>query len=302
MSDAAAGTRCGFVALVGAPNAGKSTLLNALVGAKVSIVTHKPQTTRMRIRGVATLDRSQIVFVDTPGIFAPKRRLDRAMVSAAWAGAGEADLIALIVDVRTGMTEELDSLVGGLAKLTPPKSLVLNKIDAVNHESLLGLAAELNRHLAFTRTFMISALKGNGVGDFLAYCAAEVPAGPWHFPEDQLTDLSLALTAAEVTREKLFLRTHEEIPYAATVEPERFEVQPDGSYHINQVITVTREAHKKIVVGKGGQTIKAIGADARKELADMFGVPVHLFLFVKIREKWADDPGRYSDMGLEFPR
>jgi GTP-binding protein Era len=299
---AAASTRCGFVALVGAPNAGKSTLLNALVGQKVSIVTHKAQTTRAQIRGVVTDGPTQVVFIDTPGIFAPKRRLDRAMVNSAWTGAGDADLVALIVDVERGITGEVDSLLQGLENIRQPKILVLNKIDLLPHEKLLGLSAEINERLAFEATFMISATRGHGVGDFLHWVQSHVPAGPWHFPEDQLTDLTLALTAAEVTREKLFLRIHEEIPYNSTVETERFEIKKDGSYKIDQVIYVTRASHKKIVLGAGGQTIKAIGADARKELMGMFDTPVHLFLFVKVREKWADDPERYREMGLDWTK
>lgn len=294
-------TRCGFIALVGVPNAGKSTLMNSLVGTKVSIVTHKAQTTRAMIRGVATLDQSQVVFIDTPGIFAPKRRLDRAMVDAAWTGAGDADLVALIVDAQKGVTAELDSLLEGLANVPHPKILVLNKIDTVKRETLLALSDRLNARTRFEATFMVSALNGDGVSDFLKWCADHVPPGPWHFPEDQLTDLTLALTAAEVTREKLFLRIHEEIPYNATVETEKFEVLKDGGYKIDQVIYVTRPGHKKIVLGAGGQTIKAIGAEARAELMEMFEVPVHLFLFVKVREKWGDDPERYREMGLEYP-
>ena len=294
-------TSCGFIALVGAPNAGKSTLLNSLVGTKVSIVTHKAQTTRAQIRGVVTLETSQLVFIDTPGIFAPKRRLDRAMVDSAWTGAGDADLVALIVDAERGLTPELDSLVEGLANVRHPRILVLNKIDAVKRETLLTLSEELNNRLRFEATFMISALKGYGVQDFIDWCAGHVPPGPWHFPEDHLTDLTLALTAAEITREKLFLRIHDEIPYNVTVETEAFKVQKDGSYKIDQVIYVTRDTHKKIILGAGGQTIKAIGAEARKELMEMYEVPVHLFIFVKVREKWADDPERYREMGLEYP-
>lgn len=282
-------TSCGFVALVGAPNAGKSTLLNALVGAKVSIVTHKAQTTRAQIRGVVSEGTGQIVFIDTPGIFAPKRRLDRAMVHSAWTGAGDADFVALIVDSERGITEEVDSLLEGLAKVRHPKILVLNKVDAVKRESLLALSETLNGRARFETTFMISALKGDGVGDFLDWTAKHIPPGPWHFPEDQLTDLSLALTAAEVTREKLFLRIHDEIPYNATVETERFQIGKDGSYRIDQVVYVTRDTHKKIVLGAGGQTIKAIGAEARAELMEMFETKVHLFLFVKVRNKWGDD-------------
>ena len=248
-------TSCGFIALVGAPNAGKSTLLNSLVGTKVSIVTHKAQTTRSQIRGVVTLDTAQLVFVDTPGIFAPKRRLDRAMVESAWTGAGDADIVAFIVDAEKGLTPELESLVEGLTNVRHPKILVLNKIDTIRRENLLKLSEELNSRLRFEATFMISALKGDGVQDFIDWCAAHVPPGPWHFPEDHLTDLTLALTAAEITREKLFLRIHDEIPYNATVETEAFKEQKDGSYKIDQVIYVTRDTHKKIILGAGGQTI-----------------------------------------------
>ncbi len=297
---AAEQSRCGFVALMGAPNAGKSTLLNALVGTKVSIVTHKAQTTRNQIRGVVTEGQSQVIFVDTPGVFAPKRRLDRAMVQSAWSGAGDADLVALIVDAPRGVTAEVESLCEGLESVSQPKVLVLNKIDQIKREQLLALSEELNARLKFDRTFMISALDGDGVADFVEWAANGVPPGPWHFPEDQITDLTLALTAAEVTREKLFLRVHDEIPYNLTVEPELFEVKKDGSYRIQQVIVVTRDTHKKIILGKGGQTIKAIGAEARKELQQMFETDVHLFLFVKVREKWAEDRERYTDMGLEF--
>jgi GTP-binding protein Era len=293
-------TRCGFIALVGAPNAGKSTLMNALVGAKVSIVTHKAQTTRAQIRGVVTDGPNQTVFIDTPGIFAPKRRLDRAMVTAAWTGAGDADMVAFIVDVERGITEELQALIEGLANIRSPKILVLNKIDLIKHELLLDLSAKLNERLKFEATFMISATRGHGVADFMRWTEAHIPEGPWHFPEDQLTDLTLALT--EVTREKLFLRIHDEIPYNVTVETEGFEIKPDGSYKINQVIYVTRDQHKKIVIGEGGQTIKSIGADSRKDLMGMFDTPVHLFLFVKVREKWGDDPERYREMGLDWTK
>ncbi len=301
LPDASANTRCGFVALVGAPNAGKSTLMNSLVGTKVSIVTHKAQTTRSQIRGVVTEGEGQVVFIDTPGIFAPKRRLDRAMVDAAWTGAGDADFVALIVDAERGFTPELEALLAGLEKVPHDKVLVLNKVDLIKRETLLGLSERLNAALRFQRTFMISALKGDGVKDFLDWCLTRIPLGPWHFPEDQLTDLTLAITAAEVTREKLFLRIHEEIPYNATVETEKFTINKDGSYRIDQVVYVTRDGHKKIVLGAGGQTIKAIGAEARRELMEIFEVPVHLFLFVKVREKWGDDPERYREMGLEYP-
>ena len=299
---AAEPTRCGFIALVGAPNAGKSTLLNALVGTKVSIVTHKAQTTRAQIRGVVTEGPSQIVFIDTPGIFAPKRRLDRAMVEAAWTGAGDADFVALIVDAERGVTGEVEALLKGLESVRHPRVLVLNKIDLIPREKLLGLSADLNARLGFEVTFMLSALNGSGVKDFLAWAERRVPPGPWHFPEDQLTDLTLAITAAEVTREKLFLRIHDEIPYNATVETEKFTINKDGSYRIDQVVYVTRDTHKKIVLGAGGQTIKAIGAEARKELMEIFETPVHLFLFVKVREKWSEDPERYREMGLEWTK
>ncbi len=301
MTDPVAETRCGFVALVGAPNAGKSTLLNSLVGTKVSIVTHKAQTTRAQIRGVVTIEEAQIVFIDTPGIFAPKRRLDRAMVDAAWTGAGDADFVAFIVDAERGITPELEALVEGLTNIRHPKVLVLNKVDLIKRESLLALSEKLNAMLSFEQTFMISAMRGDGVQDFLDWSAKRAPLGPWHFPEDQLTDLSLAITASEVTREKLFLRIHDEIPYNATVETEKFTIQDDGSYRIDQVIYVTRDTHKKIVLGAGGQTIKSIGANSRKELMDIFETKVHLFLFVKVREKWGDDPERYREMGLEYP-
>lgn len=295
-------TRCGFIALVGAPNAGKSTLLNALVGSKVSIVTHKAQTTRAQIRGVVTDGDAQVVFIDTPGIFAPKRRLDRAMVEAAWTGAGDADIVALILDAERGVTPEVESLLEGLEAVRNPRVLVLNKIDLIPREKLLGLSEALNARLRFDQTFMISAKTGSGIRDFLDWAEANVPLGPWHFPEDHLTDLTLALTAAEVTREKLFLRIHDEIPYNATVETEKFTVQKDGSYKIDQVIYLAREAHKKIVLGAGGLTIKSIGADSRAELMEMFDTKVHLFLFVKVREKWGDDPERYREMGLDWTK
>jgi GTPase len=295
-------TRCGFIALVGAPNAGKSTLLNSLVGSKVSIVTHKAQTTRAQIRGVVTNGEFQVIFVDTPGIFAPKRRLDRAMVEAAWSGAGDADLVALIVDAERGITPEVDSLLEGLTQVRNPLILVLNKIDLLKREKLLALSESLNARLKFEQTFMISAMKGDGVRDMLAWAEQRVPLGPWHFPEDHLTDLTMAITAAEVTREKLFLRIHDEIPYNATVETEKFTIQKDGSYRIDQVIYVTRDTHKKIILGAGGNTIKSIGADSRAELMDIFETKVHLFLFVKVREKWGDDPERYREMGLDWTK
>lgn len=295
-------TRCGFVALVGAPNAGKSTLLNALVGTKVSIVTHKAQTTRSQIRGVVTTEKNQIIFVDTPGIFQPKRRLDRAMVQSAWSGVGDADMVALIVDAKRGMVEEVEKLIEGLKSYKQPIVLVLNKIDLIERSKLLALAQTLNEHIKFGQTFMLSAKNGDGVKAFVDHCGDNMPLDHWHFPEDHLTDLTMALTAAEVTREKLFLRIHEEIPYGATVETESFKTQKDGSYRIQQIIYVSRDGHKKIILGKNGKAIKVIGAESRKELCEMFDTKVHLFLFVKVREKWGDDPSRYKEMGLEFPK
>ena len=295
-------TRCGFVALVGAPNAGKSTLLNALVGTKVSIVTHKAQTTRAQVRGVVTLEKNQIIFVDTPGIFKPKRRLDRAMVQSAWNGVGDADLVALIIDAKRGIVDEVERLLDGLKDYNQRKVLVINKIDQIDHEKLLELSKTLNEKVEFDQTFMVSALKGHGVKDFVDFSGEQMPVDHWHFPEDHLTDLTMALTAAEVTREKLFLRIHEEIPYGATVETESFKTQKDGSIRIQQIIYVARDGHKKIILGKNGQAIKAIGAESRKELMEMFDLKIHLFLFIKVREKWGDDPSRYREMGLEFPK
>ncbi|WP_375143269.1 GTPase Era [Pelagibacterium sp. H642] len=295
-------SKCGFVALVGAPNAGKSTLLNSLVGTKVSIVTHKAQTTRAQVRGVVSTDETQLVFIDTPGIFSPKRRLDRAMVQSAWTGAGDADMVALIVDAQKGLNGEVEALLAGLENIRQPKVLVLNKIDRVKRDTLLALSQTINEKARFETTFMISALNGDGVADFIAWCREKAPLGEWHFPEEHLTDLTLALTAAEVTREKLFLRIHDEIPYQATVETESFKVQKDGSYRIEQVVYVTRDSHKMIVLGAKGQTIKTIGAEARKELIEMFETDVHLFLFVKVRANWADDPERYREMGLDWTK
>lgn len=295
-------SRCGFIALVGAPNAGKSTLLNALVGAKVSIVTHKAQTTRAQIRGVVTEEDAQVIFVDTPGVFSPKRRLDRAMVHSAWAGAGDADQVALIVDAARGISPDVEAILDGLQKVKQTVVLVLNKTDKLQGEKLLKLSEELNSRVKFEQTFMVSALTGSGVKDFMRWAVRAVPFGPFHFPDDQITDLTLAITSAEVTREKLFNRIHEEIPYNTTVEVESFKVQRNGSYRIEQVIYVTRDTHKKILLGTKGQTIKAIGAESRQELKQMFETDVHLFLFVKVRAKWADDPERYENMGLDFSK
>ena len=295
-------TRCGFIALIGAPNAGKSTLLNALVGAKISIVSHKVQTTRLLVRGIAVEDRSQLIFVDTPGIFAPKRRLDRAMVTSAWSGAHDADLVGVLIDARKGIDEEAGVILERLAEVGGKKILLLNKIDLVEKDVLLALAQEANRRAAFDATFMISALSGNGVADVKTWLAANVPFGPWHYPPDQMSDAPMRQLAAEITREKLYHRLHQELPYQSTVETESWKELKDGSVRIEQTIFVERESQRKIVLGKGGQTIKAIGAQARKEIAEMTDGPVHLFLFVKVREGWGDDPERYREMGLEFPK
>jgi GTPase len=293
--------RCGFIALVGAPNVGKSTLINALVGAKVAIVSHKVQTTRTLLRGIATLDGSQLVFIDTPGIFAPKRRLDRAMVTNAWAGTHDADIAAVLIDAKRGLDEEADAILERLAEVGQPKILLINKVDLVEKPALLTIARVANARLAFAATFMISALTGDGVADVKRWLAQHVPQGPWHYPEDQITDAPLRQLAAEITREKLYLRLHQELPYQSTVETDIWKELKDGSTRIEQTIYVERESQRKIVLGKGGQTIKAIGADARREIADMIEAPVHLFLFVKVRERWGDDPDRYRGMGLEFP-
>ena len=294
-------TRCGFIALVGAPNAGKSTLLNALVGTKVAIVSPKVQTTRTRVLGITIEGDSQLVFVDTPGIFEPRRRLDRAMVAAAWQGAQDADLVVLLVDASAD-TIRPDSwtIVEGLKSSGRKTVLALNKIDAVKRPRLLELSQTLNREGAFGATFMISALTGDGVDDLRAALAAAVPEGPWLFPEDQLSDMPERLLAAEITREKLFLRLRQELPYAATVETEAWEQRDDGSIAISQVIYVQRDTQKAIVLGKGGQMIKAIGTAARLELEEMLDCRVHIRLFVKVRENWVDDPDRYRDWGLDF--
>ncbi|MHB8886386.1 MAG: GTPase Era [Methylovirgula sp.] len=294
--------RCGFVALIGAPNAGKSTLLNALVGAKVSIVSRKVQTTRSLVRGIAIAGDAQIIFVDTPGIFAPKRRLDRAMVTSAWGGAGDADAVALLVDARKGIDSEVEAIVARLKDLSLNRILVLNKIDLIERSKLLALASLLNAKLPFAETFMVSALTGDGLARFKDQLAALMPPGPWLYPEDQLSDAPLRALAAEITREKIFERLHDELPYQSTVETELWKEMPDGSARVEQTIYVTREGHKKIVIGEGGRTIKAIGSAARKELIEAAEQKIHLFLFVKVRENWADDPARYREMGLEFPK
>ena len=295
-------TRAGFVALIGAPNAGKSTLLNRLVGSKVSIVTHKVQTTRSLVRGIAIHGQAQIVFVDTPGIFAPRRRLDRAMVSAAWSGAGDADLVALLVDARKGLSEEVAAILAALADRKMPRILILNKIDTVKRDTLLALAAQANAIVAFDRTFMVSALNGDGTGDLIDYVGDAMPEGPWLYPQDQSADLPMRWLAAEITREKLMIRLHEELPYQTTVETGDWKETKDGGIRVEQTIFVERESQRKIVLGKGGEAIKAISMASRKELSAMLERPVHLFLFVKVRSNWADDPERYRQMGLEFPR
>ena len=295
-------TRCGFAALIGAPNSGKSTLTNALVGAKVSIVTHKAQTTRGPVRGIALIGDAQVILVDTPGIFQPKRRLDRAMFHAAFDRAADADLVAVVIDAGRGLDDTLDPLFKHLSEVRRPTIAVLNKVDLVAKPELLRLTAELGARHAFDRVFMVSALTGDGIADLKSYLAAAVPAGPWLFPEDQLTDASLRQTAAEITREKLFLRLHEELPYALTVETTDWEELKDHSIRVEQTIYVERESQRKIVLGAKGQTIKEISMAARKDIAEMAGVPVHLFLFVKVRERWSEDPERYREMGLDYPR
>jgi GTP-binding protein Era len=295
-------SRCGFVALIGAPNVGKSTLINALVGTKVSIVTPKAQTTRTLIRGIAVEGPAQLILVDTPGIFAPRRRLDRAMVGSAWGGAKDADIAALVVDSRKGIEDEDEAVIRGLADVRASKLLVLNKVDVVAKPALLALTQTLNERTAFAATFMISALTGNGVADLKRWLGANVPAGPWLYPEDQIADAPLRQLAAEITREKLYLRLHQELPYQSTVETEVWKELKDGSVRIEQTIYVERESQRKIVLGKGGQTIRAIGAAARADIAAAIEQPAHLLLFVKVREGWGDDPERYREMGLEFPR
>ncbi|MCC3246855.1 GTPase Era [Methylocystis sp. WRRC1] len=295
-------TRCGFAALVGAPNAGKSTLLNQLVGAKVSIVSRKAQTTRALVRGIAIDGPAQIILVDTPGIFKPKRRLDRAMVASALSGATDADVVALLVDARRGLDEEVESILTQLAEVKAPKILVLNKIDVIAREKLLALAAKMNERGKFEETFMVSALTGDGVGDLRHALGKRMKAGPWLYPEDQLSDAPLRLLAAEITREQIYERLHDELPYQSTVETDSWTNQKDGSARIEQTIYVTREGQKRIVIGEGGKTIKAIGQAARREIAEAAEQPVHLFLFVKVRENWADDPERYREMRLEFPK
>lgn len=293
-------TRCGVVAVIGVPNAGKSTLVNQFVGAKVSIVTHKVQTTRSRIRGIAIVGSVQVIYVDTPGIFTPHRRLERAMVDAAWTGAADADIVVLVVDARRGVNDEVTHIVDGLGKKSRPAVLALNKIDTVKREILLSLAEQLNARGLFDEIFMVSALNGDGVGDLQAYLASKMPPSPWLFPEDQLSDLPQRLLAAEVTREKAYLYLHQELPYALAVDTEDWQDFKDGSVRIGQVVYVERETQKGIVLGKGGQTIKRIRSEAQQDLAEMLERPVHLFIHVKVRENWINDPGRYREWGLRF--
>ena len=293
-------THSGFVALIGAPNVGKSTLVNRLVGTKVSIVTHKVQTTRALIRGIIIHNNTQIVLVDTPGIFTPKRRLDRAMITTAWSGAKDADMVLVLVDAAKGLDEETEEVFASLSKVKQEKILVINKVDSVPRPSLLELAKKLNEGQQFSETFMISALKGTGCDDLLDYLAKKLPEGPWYYPEDQISDMPMRQLAAEITREKLYMRLHNELPYASTVETENWEERPDGSVKINQIIYVEREGQKKIVLGTKGETIKAIGQAARKELMEILEQKVHLFLFVKVRDHWSDDPERYREMGLDY--
>jgi GTP-binding protein Era len=294
---------CGFVAVIGAPNAGKSTLTNRLVGAKVSIVSRKVQTTRTQVRGIAMAGSSQIVFVDTPGIFRPRRRLDRAMVTSAWGGATDADLVGVLIDVARHKDPETLELLARLAEIPQPRFLVLNKVDTLKDKSaLFDISTGLNGKAAFETTFMISALSGSGVKAMLDWLAARVPAGPWLYPEDQVSDAPLRFLAAEITREKMYERLHDELPYRSTVETESWQQKPDGSVRIEQTIFVERESQRKIVLGKNGATIKSIGQSARKDIAEAAEATVHLFLFVKVREDWGNDPARYREMGLDFPQ
>lgn len=295
-------TRCGYVALIGVPNAGKSTLVNALVGAKVSIVSRKVQTTRTLVRGIGMVNETQIIFVDTPGIFSPKRRLERAMVTSAWGGAAEADAVALVIDAKKGIDAEVEALLSALKDWKKPIMLILNKVDIVDRPYLLTLAEKLNVIIPFSDTFMVSATTGSGIDFMRAHFAKLMPPGPWLYPEDQVSDAPMRMLAAEITREKLFERLHDELPYRSTVETDQWQTRKDGSVRIEQTIFVERESQRMIVLGKAGQTIKSIGAAARKDIAEEIEMPVHLFLHVKVRENWSDDPARYREMGLEFPK
>ena len=294
--------KAGFAALIGEPNAGKSTLLNRMVGAKVSIVTHKVQTTRARIRGVAMEGAAQIVFVDTPGLFKPRRRLDRAMIAAAWGGAADADVVVLLIEAQRGMTEGVKTILETLADRTAGRgvALAINKIDRVKAETLLALTKEMNEAFPFVETFMISAEKGYGCDQLRKWLAAQMPVGPWLYPEDQIADLPMRMIAAEMTREKLTLRLHQELPYELTVETESWVEREDGSARVDQIIYVARDGHKGIVLGKGGETIKSVSTAARAELEEFLGRRVHLFLQVKVRPGWLDEAERFSEMGLDF--
>lgn len=301
MSEAGASTRCGYVAILGAPNAGKSTLLNRMVGTKVSIVSPKVQTTRSRVLGIALAGEAQVIFIDTPGIFTPKRRLERAMVHAAWSGAADADLVVLVVDAaRKTVGDDAMAIVEGLKKADRKAILALNKVDLVRREKLLGLAAELDATGVFTDVFMISAETGDGVGDLMTTLAARLPKGPWLFPEDQVSDMPMRLIAAEVTREHLFRQLHDELPYAVAVESESWEEFKDGSAKISQVVYVQRDSQKAIVLGQGGRRIRSIRQAAQAELEGMLGRRIHLFLHVKVREDWPEDRARFRDLGLEY--
>jgi GTPase len=298
-----AGSRCGFIAVIGSPNAGKSTLVNQIVGSKVTIVSHKVQTTRAPIRGIAMHGASQLIFIDTPGIFQPKRRLDRAMVDAAWGGVADADVTALMVDSVRGFDEDVAAIVERLKETRGKKLLILNKVDLLEHkDKLLLLVKELSAVVAFERVFMISALDGSGVKDLTAYLAGAVPVGPYHYPEDEISDLPMRMLAAEITREKIFHRLHDELPYHITVETTEWKTLKGGAARIEQTIYVERDSQKKIVLGKDGATIKHISMESRLELAKLFDHPVHLFMFVKVRDNWSNDPERYREMGLNFPK
>src|SRR3981189_3764055 len=299
---APAATRCGFVALIGAPNVGKSTLVNALVGSKVTIVSRKVQTTRALIRGILIESHAQIFLVDPPGIFLPKRRLDRAVVSTAWSGAHDADLVCVLLDAREGIDEEAEAILTKVATVNHSKILVINKVDIVSKEKLLKLAQAANERLKFEETYMVSAMTGDGVDDLRHTPGTMVPPGPYHYPEDQMSDAPMRHLAAEITRRHITLHLHQALPYQSTVATHSWAERKDKSIRIEQTIFVERESQRRIVLGKGGATIKSIGAESRKEIAEIVGVPVHLFLFVKVRENWGDDPNRYREMGLEFPK
>lgn len=296
-------TRCGIIALIGEPNAGKSTLMNRMVGARISAVTHKVQTTRARIRGIAVEGAAQLVFVDTPGLFRPRRRLDRAMVTAAWAGAADADVVVLMIEAHRGITEGVRAILEAMPAQIPPGrtvALAINKIDRVPAERLLALSAEMNAGYPFAATFMISAARGHGIDDLRRWLAGEVPEGPWLYPEDQIADVALRQIAAEMTREKLTLRLHQELPYELTVETESWAERKDGSVRIDQIVYVARDGHKGIVLGPGGATIKAVGQAAREEIKAFLGREVHLFLTVKVRPGWLEEAERYREIGLDF--